>query len=141
MQFFQLISPREAQIISTLLYERDNLAQFEAGFQEVSPHALRRYTQRLSKCRLSSLECSAKIGAMLQPEYKKTHYMGKTYDQKYGTTYWYRGCEKGRYFFLPQSPFGVVYTIYPWDFECSKLKFLKANFLDCYRVWQKRCAS
>ena len=131
MKFFQIVSGKEAQMISNILYERDGVGRLEKYPQEVSPHALRRYTQRLTKCRLNSLECSSRIGAMLRPEYKRDHYMGKTVDGKYGTTYWYYGEENGKYFFLPQSPFGVIYTVYPWSFENHKLKYLKASFIAC----------
>ena len=131
MKFFRIVGGKEAQTISNILYDRDGVDRLEKYPQEVSPHALRRYTQRLTKCRLNSLECSSRIGAMLRSEYKRDHYMGKTVDGKYGTTYWYYGEEKGVYFFLPQSSFGVIYTVYPWSFENSKLKYLKASFIAC----------
>ena len=137
MKFFKIVDSEEAKAISNILYEQDGVKRLETLSQEVSPHALRRYTQRLTKCKLSSLECSCRIGAMLRPEYKRDHYMGKTVDGKYGTTYWYYGKEGQKYFFLPQSSFGVIYTVYPWSFENSKLKYLKGSFIAACRKWRK----
>ena len=117
---------------SQILWDADDVNIPE--YQEVTDHAVRRFMQRATRGNISDqnrLKCNVELSKVLSKEYKRNNYMGKTFDNKYGTTYWYRGCsEDGRMkYLIPQATNGCIKTVYNWGFENDKVKFLKTRII------------
>ena len=132
MMYFKGIDDNLLTQASQILWDADNVDI--PDYQEVTDHAVRRFIQRATRGRLKDqdrLQCNVQLGKILSPEYKRNNYMGKTYDAKYGTTYWYRGCsEDGRIkYLIPQTTGGSIKTIFNWGFENDKVKFLKSRIV------------
>ena len=117
---------------SQILWDADNV--IVPDYQEVTDHAVRRFIQRATKGNVKDqnrLRCNVELSKVLSNDYKRNNYMGKTVDEKYGTTYWYRGCSndgKVKYL-IPQTKNGCIKTVFNWGFENDKVKFLKSRII------------
>ena len=117
---------------SQILWDADNVKI--PDYQEVTDHAVRRFIQRATSGKVkfqSRLACNVEISKVLSNEYKRNNYMGKTIDEKYGVTYWYRGCSsdgKTKYL-IPQTKTGRIKTVFNWGFNNDKVKFIKSRII------------
>lgn len=130
--YFKDIDDKLLIMASRALWDADNVKLPE--YQEITGHAMRRFVQRASKKGFDDkniLKCNVEISKVLNDEYKRDHYMGKTVDKFYGTTYWYRGCSKDgkiKYLIL-QTPTGYIKTVFNWSFDTDRVKFLKTRII------------
>lgn len=129
--YFKNIDDNLLTQASQILWDADNVCI--PDYQEITEHAVRRFIQRAirGKYKEDRLKCSAQLGKVLSNEYKRNNYMGKTFDEKYGTTYWYRGCsDDGKMkYLIPQTKNGCIKTVYNWGFDNDKVKFLKTRII------------
>ena len=132
--YFKNIDDKLLIEASRIMYDADEVDVQIPEYQEVTEHAVRRFIQRATRGSVKDqdrLLCNAQIGKILNSAYKRDNYMGKTYDAKYGTTYWYRGCtDDGKVKYLvPQNTNGCIKTIFNWGFNNDKVKFLKSRII------------
>lgn len=130
MNYFKNIDDKLLTEASRIMFDADNV--YIPEYQEVTEHAVRRFIQRATKGQIKKqdrLRCNAQIGKVLSNTYKRDHYMGKTVDNKYGVTYWYRGqSEDGKVkYLIPQNSNGCIKTVFNWGFDNDKVKFLKSR--------------
>lgn len=140
--YFKDIDDKLLTEASQILFDADN--PYIPEYQDVSNHAVRRFIQRATKKGKVNddqdrLLCNMQLGKILSPNYKRDHYMGKTFDDKYGITYWYRGqSEDGKMkYLIPQTSNGSIKTIFNWGFENDKVKFLKSRIIQLTKKLEK----